>query len=124
MKSLNGNLISTKIFHYFKEFDLFVRLLFAWTQKPNDWIEDTPEMRGITNSINSKDHSLLLQTSAVTVVESKDQMFAWTFISQVEEKIKKRKAAKKFDEFMEIIKDLDLKRHRVEEFYLVSFILI
>lgn len=119
--SLNANSIATKIFHYIKEFDLFVRLLSARMKSSTSWIgePDTNSSRGS----NSGDSSMLLRISGVSEVEQRDSMFAWTFIDKVKKRLVKRKVPEKFGEFLMLIKGLKLDEQGVEEFYLVIVII-
>lgn len=115
--ALNANSIATKIFHYIKEFDLFVRLLSARMKSSTSWIgePDTNSSRGS----NSGDSSMLLRISGVSEVEQRDSMFAWTFIDKVKRRLVKKKVPEQFGEFLMLIKGLKLDEQGVEEFYLV-----
>lgn len=105
IKELNGNSIAIKIFYYIKEFDLFVRLLFARMQR--NW---SSESQPLSSQSNAKDQSILCN-SGISEKKEKDSMFAWRFVSQVQSK------TKKMEEFLGVIKQ----HHKtVEDFYLVS----
>lgn len=107
MKELNGNSIAIKIFYYIKEFDLFVRLLFARMQR--NW---SSESQPLSSQSNAKEQSILCN-SGMSEKKEKDPMFAWRFVSQV------KSNTKKMDEFLGVIKQ----HHKtVEDFYLVSII--
>lgn len=118
IRSLNGNSISTKIFYYLKEFDLFARLLFTRIQRSMEQGDDLYLEMG--NRISSKDCTELMANGRETP-RTEDSHFAWKYIAQVKEVLKLPKNRKIFREFLEILEKVPMNSDFVAEFYVVSF---
>lgn len=117
MGSLVPNLISTKIFNYLKEFDLFARVLFARScQNRNSRLKHAPLRKlDVKTEIYNPQPSLPSQPSTTEATIEKDPFFAWKYVGVVE-----RTVGEGFEQFVQVLKRLKLGSSSVVDLYLVS----
>lgn len=110
----NAHSISTKIFHYFKEFDTFAQLL-SVRLKSGKRIERQLETE--TGNRNRFGNNSMFRGAGL---ESNDSMFAWRFISQVEHTYRVKRLRCEFEKFLKRLKTLQIILLGIGEFFMVS----
>lgn len=128
--TLNEGLISTKIFNYLKEFDIFARLLrteeviaaemegttpSAAKRLKLDGEETGQQSAKRTMELNRKllkaqrmydNNRLLLQPEPLEVVKERDSLFAWNYVYKVRETYLAEGRPEKMDEFLRILRNV------------------
>lgn len=117
IRCLNGHSISTKIFYYLKEFDLFARLLSTRIRRSAELGDDLHLEMG--NRIGTKDSTELMANEREHP-RKEDSLFAWKYIAQVKLAFKLPKHRRIFKEFLKILEEVPMNSDFVAEFYAVS----
>lgn len=126
MDKLEPQLISTKLFYYFKEFDTFLRLLFVRFATGSLGSTGGPTLTNIVDvqmfgQKREEDEQLPSEPNTTDVENGgRDSLFAWKYLDAIRREVKKDN----FDLFLNLLKKLDLKRESVVDFYLVSYLSI
>lgn len=118
--------MSTKLFNYFKEFDIFARLLHFRTNKGNSgnaspltMVIDVDE-KGVElwRTINQeKSLPVLPNTTGSVERDGKDHFFSWKYMKTVEMELRQ----KNFPKFLAVLKNIRLTDENCfAEFYWVS----
>lgn len=121
MDTLDPNLISTKLFNYFKEVDIFIRILHSRTVRTGNVptmlnnIIDVDE-KGVEMWRSKNDEHRLPTKPNLESRLDKDHLFAWKYVKIVELELRDVN----FPHFLTVLKGLRLKTDSVADFYLVS----
>lgn len=112
MDTINPDLISTKLFNYFKEFDIFIRIFYLRT-KSGPLASTNPPREEIGGHSKLREYEDLPSKPTNTTNE-KDVLFAWKFLDAANQEMKKDH----FELLLDVLRESD--RSFLPEFYLVS----